>query len=289
MSIQSTIHVCTNTAFYVENHHEPIITHELFEKVKEVFESRRQHLNMPLGRQSGPQHPYAHFIYSLDHNNYLSRKLTHVGKPYETVSFQYVGKTDKPIFLFYEHIELLFLEVIKALQDDASPLRTRINQFVSNRYEETKIGEFIEETQEKIDTLNEKRAAILSLPIDYEKKAELTAEIDENLDSLNLELGKQKSRKVIEFTTTDELGEKCRILKDDTLDPYSTDVVKSLFESVVIKGKEEMWIVMRSTNQALTDENMHTIPFLKPFLSGKFTYSKKRIKPVQTTWHLIIY
>lgn len=277
------------TSYYVENHHKPIIPHELFDKVQEVFESRRQHLNMPLGRQSGPEHPYAHYIYSIEHDKFLSRKITHKGYPYETISFQYVGKTDKPIFLFYEHVEQLFVEVIKYLQEEPLTLKTRINDFIAKNYEKTKISENLQEFQTKIDELNDKKAAILELPIDDEKKNELCADIDLELDSLNLQLGREKSRKVMEFTTTDELSEKCRILKNEDLDPTDTSVVKSLFESLVIKGKQEMWIVMRGTNMAFNDESIKIVQFMHPFASGEFTYIKKKVTPVKTKWHLIIY
>ena len=74
----------------------------------------------------------------------------------------------------------------------------------------------MQEFQTKIDELNDKKTAILELPIDDEKKNELCADIDLEPDSLNLQLGREKSRKVMEFTTTDELSEKCRILKMKT-------------------------------------------------------------------------
>ena len=276
------------TQFFVTNHHPAIITHELFDRVQAVFEERRQRLNMPLGRMSNPSHPYAHYIYSLEHKAFLARKITHKGKPYETISYQFNGKTNNFIFLNNLHIEQLFSEVIKALQSDAIFLKTRIIDFFNSQYENTKIEPKIQEIDEEIAVLFDKRMRIMALGIDDEKKEELCSDIQEEIDSLNLELSKVKSRKVLEFTTTEALNEKCRKLKCD-VNPLNPEVVKSLFEAVVINGKEEMYVVMRSTNRQFNDDSLELIPFLPVFLEGKFTFNKKKNIPVTTNWKLILF
>ena len=178
--------------------------------------------------------------------------------------------------------------MIKELQSDAIFLRTRINDFFNSQYEKTQIEPKIQEIDAEIAGLFDKRMKIMALGIDDEKKEELCSGIQEEIDSLNLELSKVKSRKVLEFTTTESLTEKCRKLKGD-IDPLDPNIVKSLFEAVVMNGKEEMYVVMRSTNRQFNDDSLELIPFLPTFLEGKFTFNKKKNIPVTTNWKLILY
>lgn len=275
------------TKFYVEKDHEAIITHELFNKVQDVLEGKRQKLNMPLGRISNPPHPYAHFIYSMQHNAFLSRKVTHRGQPYESHSYQFTGKTDNFIQIFQEHIDMLFDEIISILKKDTPTLKTRIDAFMQEQYSKTEIESKILELENVANEKEQRKAAILDLPIDEEKKSELISSIDEELFEVTNQLVKNKSRKVMEFTTSDELSIKCRLLKKK-IETSDYETIRSLFDVVIVDGKEQMWVVFKVTSESIKENSIKLYTFLDPFLTGTFTYKRNKTKPVDTKWKMII-
>lgn len=275
------------TRFYVENDHEPIISHELFDKVQAIFEQRRKKLNMPLGRVSNPPHPFSHFIYSLQHDAFLSRKVTHKGKPYESYSYQFTGKTDNFIQIFQEHIDMLFDEVLKSLQKDTPTLKTRIDDFIKSRYESTNIESKILELEERVGLIEDRKNAILELPIDDEKKSELVSGIDGEISQITNDLARYKSRKVMEYTTNDELVIKCRELKKE-IKSSEYELIRTIFDTVIVDGKERMWVILKATNESINENIMKQYTLVDPFLTGTFKYKRPKTKEVKTKWNLVI-
>lgn len=272
--------------FFVEEHHEPIITHELFDMAQNVKEERRIKLGIKKGVVN-PPHPYAHYIYSLKHKEFLARKITHRGTAYETVSFQTTSKTDDFIFFHNSHLEMLFEDVISSLKEDKN-LRADIMNHIQNRLISSNIEDKTSVLEEKRESLEYRKTSILGLPIDDEKKIELIAPIDGELTELNNKIAKYKSRIVMEFTTSSELDSKCKILKGD-VDVTNPEQIKSLFELIYLNGREEITILFNVTNTAIDEKVLEQYPLLDSFMEGSFTFNKAKMKPVKTSWKLIVY
>ena len=272
--------------YFIEAHHEPIITHELFEMAQNVKEERR----IKLGIQKGvviPPHPYAHYIYSLKHKLFLSRKITHKGTAYETISFQTPAKSQDFIFFHNSHLEDLFEDVVSSLKEDKN-LRSNLVNHIQDRFTGSKIEEKTADLESEISSLQTRKNAILELPIDDEKKIELIDPIDEELNELNNKLAKYKSRIVIEFKTSAALDIKCKILKGD-VDITNPDQIKSLFELVYLNGREDITVLFNITNSTIDEKVLEQYPLLEPFKTGTFTFNKAKMKPVKTNWKLIVY
>lgn len=251
-----------------------------------VKEERR----IKLGIKKGvviPPHPYAHYIYSLKHKEFLARKITHRGTAYETVSFQITSKTDDFIFFHNSHLEMLFEDVVSSLKEDKN-LRADIMNHVQSRLISSNIEDKTSALEEKRESLEYRKTSILELPIDDEKKIELIAPIDDELTEINNKIAKYKSRIVMEFTTSSELDSKCKILKGD-VDVTNPEQIKSLFELVYLNGREEITILFNVTNTAIDEKVLEQYPLLDSFMEGSFIFNKAKMKPVKTSWKLIVY
>ena len=107
--------------------------------------------------------------------------------------------------------------------------------------------------EERVGLIEDRKNAILELPIDDEKKSELVSGIDGEISQITNDLARYKSRKVMEYTTNDELVIKCRELKKE-IKSSDYELIRTIFDTVIVDGKERMWVILKATNESINED-----------------------------------
>ena len=141
--------------------------------------------------------------------------------------------------------------------------------------------------EERVGLIEDRKNAILELPIDDEKKSELVSGIDDEISQITNDLARYKSRKVMEYTTNDELVIKCRELKKE-IKSSDYELIRTIFDTVIVDGKERMWVILKATNESINENIMKQYTLVDPFLTGTFKYKRPKTKEVKTKWNLVI-
>ncbi len=241
--------------FYIKEHHEPIISEEIFEKAQEILRrrSRARNCHVEGGKREKFSRQYA-FSCMLECGfcgGTLTRRSWHAGTEHQKTIWQCVtstkkGKTNCPDSkgIPEEAIEKAFIESYRLLCDNNKDVLREFLQRMEHVISSSNVSKQLSKVEKEISSLQQKRSKLVDLHLDgsidkatYQEKS---AEINSTLEQLETErqglLGmaddeKDNKRRLLEFKKTLE--------QNGTLEKFDRYVFESIVEKVVVGGMDE--------------------------------------------------
>lgn len=84
-----------------------------------------------------------------------------------------------------------------------------------------------------------------------------------------------------------EASLKCRLLRKK-IDPLDYESIRRIVDTIIVDGKEEMWVVVKATSESINEKSMKQYTLFDHFVSSSFVYKRPKMKDIKTSWHLII-
>ena len=239
--------------FYIRDHHEAIISEELFESTQAIIQRRSRSKRNADGKRETFTRKYS-FSCMLECGfcgAHLTRRSWHSGSKYHKVIWHCVTSTKKGK-KYCEHskgiseeiIEQAFLESYRLLcynnKDVIDEMLNRIETSLCSGDHAKEISK----TEKAISALEKKKSKLLDMKLDdlidmptyEEKNAELTAQID----SLNDDLAAYSNTKNREKNIKKRLADFRRVLENnDVLVEFDRGVFESIVDKVIVGGYDD--------------------------------------------------
>ncbi len=240
--------------FYIKNHHEPIISEEVFEKAQEIRTRRNgNRQSAEVGKREKYSRQYA-FSSMLEcgfcHSN-LSRRRWHSSSKYKKTIWQCVTSTKKgkrycpeSKGIPEEVIEIAFLESYRMLNADNKDILEEFLHRVEKALKENTVEDQISKLDKKIYNINTKRKKML----DNYLNGVIAQDIYETTDlGLQKELSnanallKELQR---ELTDRDSLEKRIQEFKkalsqNQVLEEFDRGIFESIVEKVIVGGYDK--------------------------------------------------
>ena len=239
--------------FYIENHHEPIVSPEIWERAQEILHRRSKPRILPNGKREVYTRKYAFssIIKCGFCGSSLSRRSWHSGTPHQKAMWQCVTATKGarkfcPDSKGVEEaqIERAFVESYHRLNADNASVLNEFLARVEDSLTGDNVGREIEQLKHEIQALEVKKNKLLDLRLeemiekdDYELKySEISATIrkyNARLDELTESDLSRKSvqKRIVEFR---------KVLQEhNTMTKFDRAVFESVVEAVIIGGYNE--------------------------------------------------
>lgn len=239
--------------FYIHNHHEGIISDELFESVQTIIQRRAKNKKNADGKREVFTRKYS-FSCMLECGfcgAHLSRRSWHSGSEYQKPIWQCVTATKKgkkyckeSKGLAEEIIEQAFLESYKLLcynnKDVIDEMLSRIEtSLCSNNYAKEKA-----KTEKAISALEKKQSNLLDMrleeKIDVNSYEEKNTEIISQLDKLKDDLSMYENSESRGKNIKKRLADFRKILEhNETLVEFDRSVFESIIDKVIVGGYDD--------------------------------------------------
>ncbi|MCI5503351.1 MAG: recombinase family protein [Eubacterium sp.] len=240
--------------YYVRNHHEPIISEEMFEKAQEIRKKRNggKVLATPGKREKySRQYAFSSMLECGFCGSNLSRRRWHSNSKYKTTIWQCIRATkDGKRFcpdskgIPEETIEKAFIESYRMLSTDNQDILEEFLGRIEKTLNRSTVKEQARKIQNKIDYIQARRKKLLDnflqgiVVQDIYEETDLgyqrqLANLEESYKVLEQELRKEKSlsARIKEF--------KKELLNNQILEEFDRAVFESLIEKVIIGGYDE--------------------------------------------------
>ncbi|MBF2440926.1 recombinase family protein [Listeria seeligeri] len=244
--------------FYLRNHHEPIITEEVFEKAQEILKKR----SIPRGLHASNDGTVKRQKYSRKYafscmlecgfcDGTLTRRKWHSGSQYKKDIWQCVVSTKKgkkhcphSKGIPEEAVEKAFVESYRQLCNGNKDIMEDFLKKLNETLNESSVEKQFTKIQKKIATLDKKKSNLVDMRLDekidedtYEMKfTEISLKLDELLNertSLENSLDNEHimKKRLAEFRKT--------LQNNQVLDEFDRYVFESIVEKVIVGGVEE--------------------------------------------------
>lgn len=243
--------------FYIKNHHEPIISEEMFDKAQEILKKRgKSHSalhQVSAGKREKFTRQYA-FSCMLECGfcgSNLSRRRWHSGSNYSKVIWSCVTGTKKGKKFCPDSkgipekvIEDAFIESYKLLCGDNREVLDEFIERVEATLSESNIEKSIEKIDKEITAIESKKKKLLDMCLEdkidqltYEAKME---ELSEKAEKLLVErqdyVAKQEDEKNLKRRTKEF---KALLEKNQVLEEFDRGVFESIIEKVIVGEIDE--------------------------------------------------
>ncbi len=241
--------------FYIREHHEPIISEEIFEKAQGILRrrSRARNCHVEGGKREKFSRQYA-FSCMLECGfcgGTLTRRSWHAGTEHQKTIWQCVTSTKKgkencpeSKGIPEEAIEKAFVESYRLLCDNNKDVLKEFLQRMEQALSSSNVSKQLSKVEKDISSLQQKRSKLVDLHLDgsidkitYQEKS---AEINSKLEKLESErqglLGmaddeKDNKRRLLEFKKTLE--------QNGTLEKFDRYVFESIVEKIIVGAVDE--------------------------------------------------
>lgn len=240
--------------YYVRNHHEPIVSEEMFDKAQEIRKKRivGRELAEPGKREKfSRQYAFSSMLECGFCGSNLSRRRWHSNSRYQTTIWQCIKSTkDGKRFcpdckgIPEQAIEKAFIESYRMLSTDNKDILEEFLQRIEKTLNDSTAEIQLKKIQGKIDNIQRKRKTLLENYLKGVVAQDIYEETDvgyqrqlsglkNNFQRLQQELGKEESlsKRVKQF--------KKELLKNQILEEFDRAVFESLIEKVIIGGYDE--------------------------------------------------
>lgn len=243
--------------FYIKNHHEPIISEEMFDKAQEILKKRGSNRSavhqVSAGKREKFTRQYA-FSCMLECGfcgSNLSRRRWHSGSNYSKIIWSCVTGTKKGKKFCPDSkgipekvIEDAFVESYKLLCGDNREVLDEFIQRVEATLSESNIEKSIEKIDKEITSIESKKKKLLDMCLEdkidqltYEAKME---ELSEKAKKLLVErqdyVAKQEDEKNLKRRTKEF---KALLEKNQVLEEFDRGVFESIIEKVIVGEIDE--------------------------------------------------
>ena len=240
--------------FYMKDHHEPIISEEVFEKAQEILNRRNKNrTTVGSGKREKYSRKYA-FSCMLECGfcgGTLTRRNWHSGSKYSKVIWQCVTATKKGK-KFCKHskgipetaIEEAFVESYRLLCDDNKDVLEEFLQRMDDTLSSSVVSKQLAKAEKEIDALEKKKSKLVDMRLEeiidketYESKyadlvskQELLVEERQKLQETS-DNEKDIKKRLKEFKKTLE--------QNEVIDKFDRYVFESIVEKVIVGGRDE--------------------------------------------------
>lgn len=240
--------------FYIHEHHEPIISEEMFEKAQEILKRRAKPRRIGVdGKREKFSRKYS-FSCMLECGfcgSTLTRRSWHSGSEYNKVIWQCVTATKKgkkfcpdSKGITEEAIEKAFIESYRQLCRDNKDV---LDEFLSRTEEalsENNTSKQISKIERDIRAIEQKRNKLVDLRLEetldrdtYESKY---LELSQQLEQLQANLHDLKEAAATEANVKKRIAEFRRTLEqNEVLDTFDRQIFESIIEKVIVGGIDE--------------------------------------------------
>lgn len=236
--------------FYIKDHHEPIISEELFEQAQEIRLRRRGGKNStPKMRQKfSRQYAFSCLLVCGFCGAGLSRRSWHSNSKYQKTMWQCVkatkhGKRFCPDSKGIPEsvIEEAFVESYKLLSADHSDVFDEFISRIENALKGEDLEKRIHEVKKRIQMVNSKRKKLLNNFLDGIVAQDVYEETDislqKNLSDLKTELELMDQQLLEDNTLQKRIQEIKKMLsKNSILESFDRDVFESIIDKVIVGG-----------------------------------------------------
>ena len=242
--------------FYIRNHHEPIISEEVFEKAQEIL-ARRNVNRGKIGEGNTKREKYSRkyaFSCMLECGfcgGTLTRRNWHSSSQYSKVIWQCVTATKKGK-KFCKHskgipetaIEEAFVESYRLLCDDNKDVLEEFLQRMDDTLSSSAVSKQLAKAEKEIDALEKKKSKLVDMRLEeiidketYESKyADLVSKQEQLVEE----------RQKLQETSDNEKDIKKRLKEfkktleqNEVLDKFDRYVFESIVEKVIVGGLDE--------------------------------------------------
>ncbi|MEE8083227.1 recombinase family protein [Clostridioides difficile] len=240
--------------FYMKDHHEPIISEEVFEKAQEILNRRNKNrTTVGSGKREKYSGKYA-FSCMLECGfcgGTLTRRNWHSGSQYSKVIWQCVTATKKGK-KFCKHskgipetaIEEAFVESYRLLCDDNKDVLEEFLQRMDDTLSSSVVSKQLAKAEKEIDALEKKKSKLVDMRLEeiidketYESKyADLVSKQEQLVEE----------RQKLQETSDNEKDIKKRLKEfkktleqNEVLDKFDRYVFESIVEKVIVGGLDE--------------------------------------------------
>lgn len=240
--------------FYMKDHHEPIISEEVFEKAQEILNRRNKNrTTVGSGKREKYSRKYA-FSCMLECGfcgGTLTRRNWHSGSQYSKVIWQCVTATKKGK-KFCKHskgipetaIEEAFVESYRLLCDDNKDVLEEFLQRMDDTLSSSVVSKQLAKAEKEIDALEKKKSKLVDMRLEeiidketYESKyADLVSKQEQLVEE----------RQKLQETSDNEKDIKKRLKEfkktleqNEVLDKFDRYVFESIVEKVIVGGLDE--------------------------------------------------
>lgn len=240
--------------FYIREHHEPIISEEVFEKAQEILNRRNKNRgNIGDGKREKYSRKYA-FSCMLECGfcgSTLSRRNWHSGSEYNKVIWQCVVATKKgkkycpdSKGIPEQAIEEAFLESYRLLCDDNKDILDEFLQRMDDTLSSSTVNKQLSKLDKEIESIERKKSKLVDMRLEdtidkvsYEAKYSSFTEKQEQL---------LKDREKLQETAANEKDIKRRLRdfkktleQNEVLSEFDRYVFESIVEKVIVGGYDE--------------------------------------------------
>ncbi|WP_434293790.1 recombinase family protein [Clostridium botulinum] len=240
--------------FYIREHHEPIISEEVFEKAQEILNRRNKNRGIiGDGKREKYSRKYA-FSCMLECGfcgSTLSRRNWHSGSEYNKVIWQCVAATKKgkkfcpdSKGIPEQAIEEAFLESYRLLCDDNKDILDEFLQRMDDTLSSSTVNKQLSKLDKEIESIERKKSKLVDMRLEdaidkvsYEAKYSSFTEKQEQL---------LKDREKLQETAANEKDIKRRLRdfkktleQNEVLSEFDRYVFESIVEKVIVGGYDE--------------------------------------------------
>jgi DNA invertase Pin-like site-specific DNA recombinase len=240
--------------FYIREHHEPIISEEVFEKAQEILNRRNKNRGkIGDGKREKYSRKYS-FSCMLECGfcgNTLSRRNWHSGSDYSKVIWQCVAATKKgkkycpdSKGIPEQAIEEAFLESYRLLCDDNKDILDEFLQRMDETLSSSTVNKQLSKLDKEIESIEGKKSKLVDMRLEdtidkvsYEAKYSAFTEKQEQL---------LKEREKLQETAANEKDIKRRLRdfkkaleQNEVLSEFDRYVFESIVEKVIVGGYDE--------------------------------------------------
>lgn len=240
--------------FYIRNHHEPIVTAELYEAAQEILKKRSgSRAGIVPGKREkySRQYAFSCLIECGFCGSNLSRRRWHSNSKYQKTIWHCVASTKKGKRFCPDSkgipeqiIEDAFIESYRMMCADNKDVLEEFLQRVEKSLGEESVQRKIKKLQKRADDLSSKRKKLVKSYLEGVIEKEIYEETDleyaKNLNEVRENLAILEQQMSEEDTLKKRINEFRRILsKNEVIEEFDRKVFETIVEKVVIGGYNE--------------------------------------------------
>ncbi len=242
--------------FYIKNHHEPIITEELFDKVQEIMKKRgknRANSEVVPGKREKFSRQYS-FSCMLEcafcHSN-LSRRSWHSNSIHQKTIWQCVTGTKKgkkycphSKGIPEKDIELAFIESYRMLATDNKDVLDEFLERVENTLSSSNVSKSLVKIDKEIESIDQKKKKLLDMRLEDAIDKQTYDDKMYELESKRRKLLQERERYAVDLA--DEKNLKKRVVEfkklleqNQVLEEFDRTIFESIVEKVIVGEIDE--------------------------------------------------
>jgi len=184
--------------------------------------------------------------------------------------------------IYYNQIDILIEEALKSITKNIGYFKNMVTSHFEKAKNESHITLQMKNIEELINETKQKEKAITSSSIIESAKKEMMAKLENEIDTLNIQLVELNHKHIMAFNYEGGLRLFMKQLKD--INYYDA---KEIFLSVVATDRENLNIILKLSNQSDLDIDYDTILKSNPIYTGSYEFIQTRLN-LNINWKLFL-